>query len=67
MKVHTIHVQPFDLLQVSVLGLGGVEAGQPLVGLLHPGLHVLGLRGQEPELGHVAWLVLAWVIVADVR
>ena len=65
-KVDAVHVEPLDLLEVSVLGLGAVEAGQPLVGLLHPGLHVLGLRGQESELRHVARLVHLAIVVADI-
>ncbi len=28
-KVDAVHVEPLDLLKVSVLGLGAAEAGQP--------------------------------------
>ena len=64
-QVHSIHVQPLDLLQVSVLGLGGDEADQAGVGLLDPLLELLGLGGQEPELRHVARAVSGHVIVAQ--
>lgn len=66
-KVDAVHVEPLDLLKVSVLGLGAAEAGQPRVGGLHPGLHVLSLRGEEPELWHVARLVHLAIVVADIR
>ena len=64
-EVYSIHVQPLDLLQVSVLGLGGDEAHQAGVGLLDPLLELLGLGGQEPELRHVARAVSGHVIVAQ--
>ena len=66
-KVDSVHVEPLDLLQVSVLGLGAAEAGQPRMGALDPGLEVLGLRGEEPELWHVARLVHLAIIVANIR
>ena len=66
MEVDPVHVKPLDLLEVSVLGLGAVEAGQPRVSLLHPDLHLLSLRGQEPEFWHVARLVHVAVIVTDI-
>ena len=49
-QVHSIHVQPLDLLQVSVLSLGRDETNQAGVSLLYPQLQLLSLVGEEPEL-----------------
>ena len=49
-QVHSIHVQPLDLLQVSVLCLGRDQANQAGVSPLYPQLQLLGLVGEEPEL-----------------
>ena len=62
-QVHSIHVQPLDLLQVSVLSLGRNEAHQAGVSLLYPQLQLLCLVGEEPELGDVARAVPRHVVV----
>ena len=64
-QVHSIHVQPLDLLQVSVLSLGRNEAHQAGVSLLYPQLQLLSLVGEEPELGDVARAVPGHVVVAQ--
>ena len=49
-QVHSIHVQPLDLLQVSVLCLGRDQTNQAGVCPLYPHLQLLGLVCEEPEL-----------------
>ena len=66
-EVDSVHVQPLDLLQVSVLGLGGDQTDQAGVCLLYPLLQLLRLVCEEPELGHVARAVPGHVIVAQLR
>jgi hypothetical protein len=64
-EVHAVHVQPLDLLQVGELGLRGEDAPQPHVGGLDLLLHLLRLRGHEPELGHVPGRVAGRVVVSQ--
>ena len=46
-QVHSIHVQPLHLLQVSVLSLAWSHPLHPRVTSLDPGLELLSLRGEE--------------------
>ena len=64
-QVHSIHVQPLDLLQVSVLSLGRNQTHQARVSLLYPHLQLLGLVGEEPELRDVARAVAGHIVVPE--
>ena len=64
-QVHSIHVQPLDLLQVSVLSLGRDQTNQPGVSLLYPQLQLFCLVGKEAELWDVARAVARHVIVSQ--
>ena len=53
-QVDPVHVQPLDLLQVSVLGVGRDQPHQLLVDVLYGLLQLNALVGDEPELRDVA-------------
>jgi hypothetical protein len=52
-QVDPVHVEPFDLLQIFHFGLCRLQPLEPHVRLLHLGLHLLCLRGEEAELRRV--------------
>ena len=65
MEVDPVHVEPLDLLEVGDLCLCGddaLELGVPGLDLV---LHLLGLGGDEAELGDVAGGVAGGVVVAE--
>ena len=64
-QVHSIHVQPLDLLQISVLSLGRDQTHQARVSLLYPHLQLLGLVGEEPELRDVALAVAGDIVIPE--
>ena len=64
-QVHSIHVQPLDLLQVSVLSLGRNQTHQARVSLLYPHLQLLRLVGEEPELRDIARAVARHIVVPE--